>query len=312
MKKTRIIIPALAMIAFSVAASITGTVAWFTANRTAQIDAGTYAVVKTTSDLTCTVENVVGTTATNSASTHTIAVNGKLSDASFDHVGSNHYIYEPDSGLTIKKRTALASASASNMSRGQIPISSTESVEVYTAIIWKVTFTLDFSATSSTDIGLFLDLSQSKFTPSDETVASGNKDTAKAFRMAFIPEAASTNGVTRVFADLQTATNCTYVGGEPGEGTELPSGTAYVAPALIDSSSNAAPAASYDATTAAAQTFYLGKFAYQSNTAVSLSYKVVCWFEGTDENIVNSTSTTTVIFRDVTAELHFAAKNFTA
>ena len=60
MKKSRIIIPALAMIAFSVAASIAGTVAWFTASRTAQINAGTYAVVKTSAELKCVLSNGVG------------------------------------------------------------------------------------------------------------------------------------------------------------------------------------------------------------------------------------------------------------
>ncbi len=37
MKKTRVVIPALALIAFSTAASITGTVAWFSANQTVRI-----------------------------------------------------------------------------------------------------------------------------------------------------------------------------------------------------------------------------------------------------------------------------------
>ena len=52
MKKTRIIAPALAIIAFSTAASIAGSVAWFTASRQVTINAGSYAVVKTNSDLT--------------------------------------------------------------------------------------------------------------------------------------------------------------------------------------------------------------------------------------------------------------------
>ena len=37
MKKSRIIVPALAMLTLSVAASVTGTVAWFTASRTASM-----------------------------------------------------------------------------------------------------------------------------------------------------------------------------------------------------------------------------------------------------------------------------------
>ena len=54
MKKSKVIIPALALMAFSVAASITGTVAWFTANRVATVTAGSFAVVNTTTDLSVT------------------------------------------------------------------------------------------------------------------------------------------------------------------------------------------------------------------------------------------------------------------
>ena len=46
MKKSKIIVPALAIITLSTAASITGTVAWFTANRTASVTVGDMAVVK--------------------------------------------------------------------------------------------------------------------------------------------------------------------------------------------------------------------------------------------------------------------------
>ena len=313
MKKTRIIIPALAMIAFSVAASITGTVAWFTANRTAQIDAGTYAVVKTTSDLDCTVADGLGTTATDNAANDVIAVNGKLSDASFDH--ANKLIYEPESGLSVGKKIPLASATADTNSstglvRGTIPGST--AVTVYTAVTWNVTFSLDFGAVQSNDIGLFLDLSQSSFTPSNETVASGNWDTAKGFRMAFVPQGTNAaNGNTRVFADLQAAAKCTYVGTQPNVGATLTgTDTSYTGKTLIDNSSDAALASSYTETAAGNMSNYLGKFPYASNSAVELSFEVVCWFEGTDENIVNSTTGHTTIFRDVTVELAFEAITF--
>ena len=61
MKKSKIIVPALAIIAFSTAASIAGSVAWFTASRTVSISGGEYSVVKLTSDLKCTLTAGVGT-----------------------------------------------------------------------------------------------------------------------------------------------------------------------------------------------------------------------------------------------------------
>ena len=51
MKKSRIIVPALAMLTLSVAASVTGTVAWFTASRTASIKASNLAAFNTDGDL---------------------------------------------------------------------------------------------------------------------------------------------------------------------------------------------------------------------------------------------------------------------
>ena len=76
MKKTRILIPAMAMIAFSTAASIAGSVAWFTANRQTSVNAGTYAVVKTTANLECEVTGVLGTTAENNVVTVTDVLYG--------------------------------------------------------------------------------------------------------------------------------------------------------------------------------------------------------------------------------------------
>lgn len=305
MKKTRIIIPALAMIAFSVAASITGTVAWFTANRTVSIDAGTYAVVKTSSDLSCTVADGIGTSATNSGSTHGISVTGKLTDGSFDHAGSNNFIYAPNlSGTKVGSRNALASATASDLTRG----TTADSKTIYTAVTWDVTFTVQFSAAQQ-DIGLFLDLSTSVFTPGTGTIGANNQDTAKGFRMAFIPQGTNAaNGVAHVFADLQEASKCTYVGGEPAVGANL-SATAYSGYTLIDSASTGDLADSYTSSEVATMNNYFGKFVCVPDTSVSLQYKVVCWFEGTDENIVNGDDAHVTVFRDVTAHLDFAAIN---
>ena len=55
MKKSRIIVPALAMLTLSVAASVTGTVAWFTASRTASMSATNVAAVNTAGNLSLTL-----------------------------------------------------------------------------------------------------------------------------------------------------------------------------------------------------------------------------------------------------------------
>lgn len=320
MKKTRIIIPALAMIAFSVAASITGTVAWFTANRTAQIDAGSYAVVKTSNDLTCSVGQGVGTTAANSGSTHTITVGGKLTDGSFDHAGTNKYIIAPDgSGTKVGKRTALSVTDVkangeTELLRGET--SDSTPISIYTAITWDLTFTIQFGAATG-DIGLFMNLATTTYTPSSETIGATNQDTAKGFRMAFIPQGATSNdGVAHVVAGLQTSSNCHYIGGEPAVGSLLSgSVTNYSGLTLIDSSNFSASATlaeSYTQSAASGMVNYFGKFAFAANSSVELSYRVVCWFEGTDPNIVNGDTDNVTIFRDVTSHLEFSAINLTA
>ena len=300
MKKSRIIIPALAMIAFSVAASITGTVAWFTATRTANIDAGTYAVVKTTANLTKTVTAGIGTSVTDNV----VTVDGVLTDGSFDHAGTNKYIYAPDkTGAKVGSRYALASATASNLTRGTDESSNT----IYTAVTWNVKFSMEFGASGS-DIGLFLDLSTSVFDPDQDSVASGKQDTAKGFRMAFIPTGDNAaSGTTRVFADLQAAANCKYVNGEPAVGAALPAGASYSSPILIDNSSDAELADSYASSAVSSMTNYFGTFTFAANTTVDLEFKVVCWFEGTDPNIVNGDESHETVFNDVSVSLDFAA-----
>ena len=94
MKKSRIIVPGMAVIAFSTAAAIAGSVAWFTASRTVTISAGSYAVVKTTTNLEVELFDGVGTTVTNSDDNYSVTFGGKLTDASFNHLQGN--IFRPD------------------------------------------------------------------------------------------------------------------------------------------------------------------------------------------------------------------------
>lgn len=328
MKKSRIIIPALAMIAFSMAASISGAVAWFTASRTAEIDAGTYAVVKTSSNLAVSLSDtgaIGASVTTDSGTSHIIGVNGKLTDASFDHKTSE--IYEPDNtGTLVGTKTALASANATNMLRGNTPddpetTTVDESEPIYSVVTWDMTFSVSFGSASG-NIGLFLDLSKSNFTPGSGNVETGDADTSKGFRMAFVPQGTnSSSGNTRVFADLELASVCKYIhNGVVADPTANPAvaastlasvATSYVSTDydLIDSSSNAGLASSYTASAAASMPNFFGTFAYSDEGPVELSYKVVCWFEGTDPNIVDSVADHNVVFRDVVAHLAFEAIN---
>ncbi len=307
MKKSRIIIPALAMIAFSVAASIAGTVAWFTASRTAQINAGTYAVVKTSAELKCVLSNGVGTTVSDS----TVSLNGNLlSDGSFSHKSSK--VYTPNS-----EGTAL------DPTKGEIPLNDeqlatklvrgttgTPAKTIYTAVTFNMSFTVTFGALEG-DIGLYLDNTAGK---SSFTVDGGAAAvTAKGFRMAIVPNGTAPSGsLTRatVFADLQEFAKCHYIG---GTSDTFLTGTAYTASEydLIDSAYNTAlPTSATDRDEATARPDYLGMFKYTANSQVTLNYTVVAWFEGTDENIINRA--TAEEYQSVVAKLNFEAINLKA
>ena len=312
MKKSRIIIPALAMIAFSMAASITGAVAWFTATRTASISAGTYAVVKTSANLSVTATAGYATTATNSedGTTHTVTVGGVLTDGSFNH-SSGNVITPDDSGSKIKSVTAHGSMDDSNMLRGVTGGSSSQNI--YTAVSFNLSFTVTFSSNSG-DIGLYLDRNyensniNSRFTVDGGAAASS----ATGFRMAFLPTGTnSSSGETRVFAGLQASSNCKYVSGSTVNAALDNSGT-YGTNVLIDSShagTSESPEVlpdSFDTrANATGRCDYFGVFAAPSTPgAVTLEYKVVCWFEGTDPNVVN-----TATLQSVIATLSFKALN---
>lgn len=295
MKKSRIIIPALAMIAFSMAASISGAVAWFTAQRTASIDAGTYAVIKTTSGLSASVSSGVGTTASGT----TVTVDGLLTDGSFDHKQKN--IYTPNSS-----GTALAT-----QPKGQISLTDSELEDrltrgtngdgqdakvVYTAVTFDLTFTITFGSANN-DIALLMDKSSDSMTNFALGPTSGTEaKTAKGFRMAFVSNSvgegtnAVNNGETKVLADLQEFGNCKYVNGTTAAAF---SGAAYDPDDLdlIDITDTAAiPTESQDADDLEARVDYMGYFDHtkqNSDHEVSLNYTVVCWFEGTDPEIRN-------------------------
>ena len=91
MKKSRIIVPALAMLTLSVAASVTGTVAWFTASRTANMQLNNLAALNTSGDLSLVLEK--GNQTTNPGSngtTKTLALE-PMRDFSYDVSIGNGY-----------------------------------------------------------------------------------------------------------------------------------------------------------------------------------------------------------------------------
>ena len=202
MKKSKIIVPALGLLLLSTAASVSGTVAWFTAQRTYELNAGNFAVVNTKDNLTCLLGAGVGTSANNAGKAITLANNDyKLTDASFDHV--NEKFVEPDGeGTNIAKIIAL--------NDGSLGTKLVRETNVYTAFTWTMDFSLAFGGVSRTSY-LYFNVNASWVKKSDDTAISGT--TGEGFRIAFIPTAApATFSTEKAYAvgDLVTYNAATY------------------------------------------------------------------------------------------------------
>lgn len=301
MKKSKILVPALAALAFSTAASITGTVAWFTANRLAVVTAGEFAVVNTSSALDVTLGNGVGTTTVDNGADHTVTVSGtnKLTDGSFDHTVTDRYIIKPDiTGTKVGGKTTLAAATAdaSTLERDATN-------HVYTAFTWTMTFKVTFGNSASKDLGLFLDLSSAEtymhekehlakdavipastyYTDAACTagnvVASGTvsaeegvdyyrvspSETGKAFRIAFVPTAIAGTGT-----NTSVAYSKVWAKNETAANCGFVDSTLAVDAALAKTSySTASTKISGNGTSSTVSTETLGTSALMDSTAVA-------------------------------------------
>ncbi|MBQ7244105.1 MAG: hypothetical protein IJS52_07885 [Bacilli bacterium] len=266
MKKSKVLIPAMALLLFSTAASITGTVAWFTANRTFAMTAGEFAVINTKNNLACVLAGGVGTEATTTSIT--TKTNYILTDASFDHTETTHNIVIPnEDGDKIARIVALANADEGSENSGNHMFrqNGTGSQKIFSAFTWNLTFTVTFAAAETQDLGLFLDLSSAntyvhekfegkvgddgtgvytdaKCTAAATVDGSGKltaagtyykvapDDTGKAFRLALVPTNVSVEsyGVTKVWAKNQTNAKSFFIdGGIVDAAVTTGSGTAY-------------------------------------------------------------------------------------
>ena len=301
MKKSKIIVPAIAMIAFSTAASIAGSVAWFTASRQVDINAGSYTVVKTTTNLTTKLTGGIGTSA--SGNVVSVPTTTLLTDASFNY--DTQKIFAPNADGTAiddEKTVNLSEATPSNLKREELTTGET----VFSAVTWDIEFTLGFGATAG-NYGLYLDEAHSSF------VGTGSDNyTAKGFRIALVPNDPTgytmPSGSARtktVYAGLQTFAKSSYVADKNNF-----TGTAYDADANVlvyqgYATGNALPDDGTAASTATDRADYMGTFGFIASTSVKLCYKAVCWFEGTDENVVNQDDPTK--YQSVQANLRFVA-----
>ena len=252
MKKSKIILPAVALLTISTVAAASSTVAWFTANRTVKVEVSEVAVYNPESNLNITLSTVANSGAT--ATDKKVTMPKYMRDGSVD--AANRKVYKKD----VVAETYEALADNTYFTDTALITGETGPQNIYRATSWKMTFSMVGAAAD--DYAVLIDMTNSvtNFTRNDDEVNS--KDTKKiseSFRIAFV----AGDQVT-VLAPWATEDNLIYVTNNAVTSAEI---------------------ASTDKNTKlTAANGYIGTIAKSTEAATASKLEVTCyaWFEGED------------------------------
>ena len=293
LKKSAVVIPALARIAVTAAASVSGTVAWFTAAKTVTATAGQFSAsyndgnlsVKASSWMADT--NRVGSGETPNQKILSIPTEGKdvtvtegvtFTDASYDLATDTLYsdIVKDDGS-----DPDTFESKGNSVGKNDKWVSNVANKVVY-GVVWKYTFTYKFGV----DIANNYDL---MFSPSKSLLDTA-ANTGAGLRIALVGNGFD-NGENKnavVFANGSYDKDAVnhISGTKKGQTTNYSS--LYMTPVLSDD-------ALTEGESHKGKKGYLGTFAPQTaNTDVTMDVRVVVWFEGTDNHVVSTQSLGTV------------------
>ena len=260
LKKSAVVIPALARIAVTAAASVSGTVAWFTANRAVSATASTFTAYDDNGSLAITAAPGKGTTVKDNKD---VLVSGDLTDASFDftHVWTDVRDDDGNAPTAFKQVTDASYKTGSTNKANK---------EVYYAVDW--TYTITLTSKTKDNVDLFFDLS-STF----EGRATDDTDTSNGFRIAMV----AGEGTSKQ----------QLVWGVDGVKTHV--SAVNKADSLFDENEYTQTVSDYskraDGGAGASDTKeYLGTFTPTSTpTSPSITITCTAWYEGTDPAVVS-------------------------
>lgn len=278
-KKSKfVILPALATLVLTGVASVTGTVAWFTANRTVSAAASQFKAEAEGGALSITTSALTGTTISLEDSNN-IVVDGVLTHGSYDF--TNLYTVTILDG----EPTTYGSLDGATQNNSKwLAYTKTDSTKVWYGVSWK--WTISYNAVSADDkIAVILDQKESKY--SDATDVNGG------FEIAM-----SANSKQIVFGNNDVRTHVSAAG-------EITGGTGATATFtdadnlhyLTNSNSYTRKA---DKQTEATYTADGGYIATLDSTTQSVDVTCVAWYEGTDPVAVTDKITETAIKADFT------------
>jgi hypothetical protein len=290
MKKSKILIPAIAVLALSAGAATTGTLAWFTASRSASFVMNNVAVVNTSGALTATVVADTANGSTSTVADQPTQLNfSLLKDASYDIYQDKIYqpVFSENSEVSeynqLTTNSKVATVSAGN---------------VYATAQFSITFSMTVN-TSDSAYDLIFDLRD------DGSYLEGSDAILSGFRLG-VYDSTKKIGVggneqttpELVWAPKYNATansdhvnELQYVDSENLPAEDYPAYSSSVAVIGND--------ASYfndnsGATTVEAKPQYVGKFEYNNGSSSSLNLNFVAWFEGLDAETTSDVLTNVI------------------
>ena len=268
MKKSKIILPAVALLTISTVAAASSTVAWFTANRTVNVEVSEVAVYNPESNLNVKLGAVANSGAT--VADKKVTMPKYMRDGSVD--AANGKVYKKD----VVAGTYEALADNTYFTDTALITGETGAQNIYRATSWKMTFSMVGAAAD--DYAVLIDMTNTvtNFTRNDDEVNS--KDTKKiseSFRIAFV----AGDQVT-VLAPWATEDNLKYVTNNAASGNYKENKVK-----VSDKAITSAEIASADKDTKlTAANGYVGTIAKSTVASTASELEVTCyaWFEGED------------------------------
>lgn len=271
MKKSKIILPAVALLTISTVAAASSTVAWFTANRTVKIEVSEVAVYNPESNLNVTLGAVDNSGAT--VADKKVTMPKYMRDGSVD--AANGKVYKKD----VVAGTYEALADKTYHTDTALIANENGQQNIYRATSWTMTFSMVGAAAD--DYAVLIDMTDTvtKFTRNADEVNSvttpKEKKISESFRIAFVA-----GGQVTVLAPWATEENLTYVTNNAATGDYKDNKVTTDTKAI-----GSAEIASADKTTKlTAANGYIGTIAKSTDAATASELKVTCyaWFEGED------------------------------
>jgi len=162
MKKTKIIVPALAALCVGVAASVSGTLAWFSAAKTKSVGVNNIAVINTQGSLMAEVKASKNTQV--DGENISLAKDVKLRDASAQLAKSSTESY-----VVWEATDAKEDGTATKYQSVATDLVYNKTQKICYAATWSITFTL--AGSEPTDYGIYFDASNSSVTVADGDVS---------------------------------------------------------------------------------------------------------------------------------------------